>query len=100
MPGQFAFLSPIKPVRLSVIVPFPLSVKRGFGDATPFCRAPSSLWGLFASEGAVCPVRGTGAGAEDFEFSVPLQGPENKWHFFGFAAALNVGRIEKSNHSD
>jgi hypothetical protein len=38
--------------------------------------------------------------AEDSEFSVPLQGPENKWHFFGFAAALNVGRIEKSNHPD
>jgi hypothetical protein len=38
--------------------------------------------------------------AEDSEFSFPLQGPENKWHFFGFAAALNVGRIEKSNHSD
>ena len=33
--------------------------------------------------------------AEDFEFSVPMQGQENKWHFFGFAAALNVGRTEK-----
>jgi hypothetical protein len=34
-------------------------------------------------------------GAEEFQFSVPLQGPENKLHFFGFATALNVGRIEK-----
>jgi hypothetical protein len=30
--------------------------------------------------------------AEDFEFSVPLQGQEKKTHFFGFACALNVGR--------
>jgi len=38
--------------------------------------------------------------AEDLQFSVLAQGPENKWHLFGFAAALNVGRMEKSNHSD
>jgi len=33
--------------------------------------------------------------AEDFDFSVPLQGPEKKWDFFGFACALNVGRTHK-----
>jgi hypothetical protein len=33
--------------------------------------------------------------AEDFQFSVPLQGPENKWHFSGFVVALNVGSTEK-----
>jgi hypothetical protein len=37
--------------------------------------------------------------AEDFQFSVPLQSSENKWHFFGFAAALNVGRTEKIESS-
>jgi hypothetical protein len=36
--------------------------------------------------------------AEDLQFSVLPQGPENKWHFFGFAAALNIGRTEKLNH--
>jgi hypothetical protein len=36
--------------------------------------------------------------AEDFKFSVPLQGPENKWHFFGSVAASNVERTQKSNH--
>jgi hypothetical protein len=34
--------------------------------------------------------------AEDFQFSVPLQGQENKTHFFGFACALNVGRTERN----
>jgi hypothetical protein len=34
--------------------------------------------------------------AEDSQFSVLPQGPENKWHFFGFAAALNIGRTEKN----
>jgi hypothetical protein len=33
--------------------------------------------------------------AEDSEFSVPLQGSENKRQFFGFVVALNVGRAEK-----
>jgi hypothetical protein len=35
-------------------------------------------------------------GAEDCQFSVPLQGPENKWHFSGFVVALNVGSAEKN----
>ena len=34
--------------------------------------------------------------AEDSEFSVPLQGPENKSQFFDFAVALNVGMAEKN----
>jgi hypothetical protein len=38
--------------------------------------------------------------AENFEFSVPLQDPENKWYFFGFACALNVGRTEKIESLD
>jgi hypothetical protein len=33
--------------------------------------------------------------AEDLQFSVPLQGPENKSHFSGFVVALNVGSTEK-----
>jgi hypothetical protein len=37
--------------------------------------------------------------AEDFQSSVPLQSSENKWHFFGFAAALNVGRTRKNRIS-
>src|SRR5574341_271373 len=39
---QFAFLSHISPVRLSVTVPSPSSVNLGFGQATPLCNAPSS----------------------------------------------------------
>jgi hypothetical protein len=34
--------------------------------------------------------------AEDLQFSVALQGPENKNLFFGFVVALNVGRAEKN----
>jgi hypothetical protein len=38
--------------------------------------------------------------AEDSQFYVLPQGPENKWHFFGFAGALNIGGTEKLNHPD
>gem|GEM_PF-6646498 len=41
-PKQSAFFNQISPVRLSVIVPFRLSVNRGLGDVdTPFSRSPS-----------------------------------------------------------
>jgi hypothetical protein len=35
-------------------------------------------------------------GAEDYQFSFPLQGPENTIVFFGFAVALNVGTPESA----
>jgi hypothetical protein len=42
VPQIFAFFVHIKPVRLSVTVLLPLSVKRGLGHATPFWYVPSS----------------------------------------------------------
>src|SRR5512133_3560792 len=39
---QLAFFSQSSPVRLSLIVPSPLSLKRGTGQTTPFWMAPSS----------------------------------------------------------
>jgi hypothetical protein len=33
--------------------------------------------------------------AEDLQFSVLLQGPENKWHFFGFAACFEYRKDRK-----
>src|SRR5512133_2676799 len=41
-PKQLAFFSQIRPVRLSLTVPSPLSLKRGTGQTTPFWIAPSS----------------------------------------------------------
>ena len=40
-PSQSAFLSQTKSVSRSVSVPFPLSMKRGTGHATPACTSPS-----------------------------------------------------------
>ena len=42
VPSQLASSSQVSPVRLSVTVPLPLSVKRGLGQGTPFSRSPSS----------------------------------------------------------
>ncbi|NJN98855.1 MAG: hypothetical protein HC875_34555, partial [Anaerolineales bacterium] len=39
--AQLAFFSQISPVRLSVTVPLPLSVKRGLGQVAPRCKFPS-----------------------------------------------------------
>jgi hypothetical protein len=39
-------------------------------------------------------------GAEDFQFSVPLQEQENKQHFSGFAVALKESdRLLKFTHA-
>src|SRR5262245_44704371 len=60
-PKQLAFFTQINPVRLSVLVPSELSVKRGVGHARPFSSAPSSP----VAQLVVCPVRGTGPKSAD-----------------------------------